>query len=176
ENLLREAVEVYRRDMRWPTRQILSAVVRLADMLDRKPEQRGQTQELLRLALLLCDRLDLKEPTDRALIMVRLARSLQAEKQPHALQEAEKLLQDASALGDASKSPLVQKSILLPVLSAQSAYYRQTGKLQEAADRARKLRQVWPTDPEAAFAAACHFAALITQVGKAAAIREGYYK
>jgi serine/threonine protein kinase/tetratricopeptide (TPR) repeat protein len=176
-NLLREAVEVYRRDMRWPTRQCLSAVVTLAEMTGgRTSNQRGETQDLLRLALQLCDRLDLKEPTDRALIMLRLARSLQAEKQPQPLQEAEKLLRDACEMGRASKSQLVQKTILSPVLSAQSDYYLQTGQLQEAADKARKLREVWPTDPDSAYASACHFTALIALVGKEKAVREGYYE
>lgn len=176
EQLLREAVDVYKRDMRWPTRQFLAALVRLADMLRTKPEQRTQVQELLRLALQLCDQLDLRDPTEKALTFVRLARSLQEEKQPQAVQEAEKLLQGAYELGSASKSSLVQKSILVPTLSAQSAYYRQIGKLQESADRARKLRLVWPTDLDAAFASACHFAALIARVGKEKAIQEGYYK
>jgi tetratricopeptide (TPR) repeat protein len=176
EKFLREAVEVYRRDPRWPTRQFLSALLTLADITSGKREKNDETRDLLRLALQLCERLDLKESSQRALIMVRLARILQSDKQPQDLQEAEKLLQDASDLGHASKSPLEQKTILLPALSAQSALYRQTGRTEEAANKARELRQVWPADPEPAFAAACHFAALISVVGKEKAVQEGYYQ
>jgi serine/threonine-protein kinase len=176
QKLLREAVDVYRGDIRWPKREYLSAVLTLADMLASQPEQRAQRQELLLLALHFCDRLDLKEPTEKALILFRLARSLEDEKQPQKIEEAERLLQEAYAMGRASKSPLVQKTILLPVLSAQSAHYRNRGQLQEAAEKARELRQVWPSAPDPAYAAACHFAALIALVGKEKAIQERYYE